>query len=159
MKLRQYQPDDFQGLWELDQRCFPPEIAYSRNELAYYLRSKTSICLIGEEQNQMAGFAIGHVDRRGFGHVITLDIDPKLQRSGMGTLLMNELEERFRAAQCKSVFLEVAVNNRAALAFYKKHGYSVLKTLRRYYPGDLDGLMMGKRIGDGALQRSEKRMS
>jgi len=59
---------------------------------------------------------------------------------------MQALEERLRAAGCKTILLEVAVDNRAALTFYKKHGYSVLKTLPRYYPGGLDGLLMGKTI-------------
>jgi ribosomal protein S18 acetylase RimI-like enzyme len=59
---------------------------------------------------------------------------------------MKGLEEKFVSAGCTSVFLEVAVDNGSALAFYKRHGYSVLKTLRRYYPGNLDGLLMGKAI-------------
>ena len=59
---------------------------------------------------------------------------------------MKALEAKFALAGCKSVFLEVAVNNRPALAFYRKQGYTVLKTLRRYYPGNLDGLLMGKSI-------------
>jgi ribosomal protein S18 acetylase RimI-like enzyme len=42
--------------------------------------------------------------------------------------------------------LEVAVDNRAGLSFYKKHGFSVVRTLRRYYPGGLDGLLMGKKV-------------
>jgi ribosomal-protein-alanine N-acetyltransferase len=95
---------------------------------------------------RLLGFAVGESDRRGFGHVITLDVEPAERKLGVGSALMQALESRFRAADCKSILLEVAVDNRAALRFYKKHGYSVLKTLRHYYPGDLDGLLMGKRI-------------
>ena len=53
---------------------------------------------------------------------------------------------RFHLAGCTSSVLEVAVNNKAALAFYKKHSYSVLKVLRRYYPNGLDGFLMGKQL-------------
>ena len=88
----------------------------------------------------------GNRDRRGFGHIITLDVDPVRQRSGCGSTLIEALEARFVSTGCDSIRLEVAVNNRAALGFYKKHGYAVVKTLRRYYPGGLDGLLMGKRI-------------
>jgi ribosomal protein S18 acetylase RimI-like enzyme len=45
------------------------------------------------------------------------------------------------------VSLEVAVDNEVALRFYKKKGYSVLRVLPRYYPGSVDGLLMGKRLG------------
>ena len=147
--LRAYRADDFESLWELDQRCFQTEIAYSREELAYYLRNKAAICLLAWEGDRIAGFILGHRDRRGFGHIVTLDIDPAQRRSGVGTTLMQALEERLCLSECSSILLEVAVNNIAALTFYKKHGYSVLKTLRRYYPGGLDGLLMGKRIGSG----------
>lgn len=147
MELREYRPGDFERLWELDQRCFEPAIAYSRRELGHYLRSKTAICLIAWRENALLGFVVGHSDPRNFGHVVTLDIDPARRHSGIGSTLMQALEERFKDAGCKSIFLEVAVNNRMALSFYKKRGYSVLKTLRHYYPGDLDGLLMGKKIG------------
>lgn len=146
MELREYRTEDFEKLWELDQRCFSSQIAYSRRELAHYLRSKTAISFVAWDAQRLLGFAVGESDRRGFGHVITLDVEPADRKSGVGSALMEALERRFRAADCKSIFLEVAVDNRAALRFYKKHGYSVLKTLRHYYPGDLDGLLMGKRI-------------
>jgi ribosomal protein S18 acetylase RimI-like enzyme len=146
VELREYSAGHFQRLWELDQRCFTSEIAYSRRELAHYLRSKKAVCLIAWDGDQLLGFVVGHSDPRGFGHVVTLDVDPDARHLGIGSTLMLALEERFKNAGCKSIFLEVAVNNLVALRFYKKHDYSVLKTLPRYYPGDLDGLLMGKRI-------------
>jgi ribosomal-protein-alanine N-acetyltransferase len=146
MELREYSPDDFSRLWELDQRCFSPDIAYSRRELSHYLKNKNTVCLVAWKAEEIVGFILGHVDRRGFGHVVTLDVDPGARNTGLGSCLMTALEERLRASDCTSVFLEAAVNNRTALSFYKKHGYSVLKTLRRYYPGGLDGLLMGKRL-------------
>jgi len=148
MKLREYRPADFEQLWALDQQCFSADVAYSREELAYYLAGKTSICLVASEKNQMLGFILGD-HHRGLGHIVTLDVAPTSRRSGLGSTLIRSLEERFASENCTSVFLEVAVNNPAALAFYKAHCYSVLKTLRRYYPGGLDGLLMGKRIGKG----------
>ena len=145
-ELRRCNKGDFEQLWALDQRCFAPEIAYSRQELDYYLRHKSAICLVAGEGQKLRGFILGHPEARGFGHIITLDVDASARRSGLGSQLMKALEAKFALAGCKSVFLEVAMNNAAALAFYKKHGYTALKTLRQYYPGNLDGLLMGKSI-------------
>jgi ribosomal-protein-alanine N-acetyltransferase len=150
--LREYSPEDFDRLWELDQRCFPTDIAYSRRELAHYLSRKTAICLIAEKGQTILGFIVGQTDPRRFGHVITLDVELAERKLGIGSTLMQALEQRFREANYKSILLEVAVNNREGLSFYKKHGYSVLKILRHYYPGDLDGILMGKR-----LQKTESR--
>jgi [ribosomal protein S18]-alanine N-acetyltransferase len=146
-ELREYVPADFEQLWSLDQRCFPREIAYSREELAYYLRSPGAVCLLAGENKEVTGFILGHRTREDAGHIVTLDVDAQYRRVGLGSTLMEAVENRFRSAGCESALLEVAVNNDAALKFYKKHGYSVLKTLRRYYPGGLDGLLMGKRLG------------
>lgn len=145
-ELRGCKREDFEELWALDQRCFSKDIAYSREELHYYLRHKSAICLLACEGQQLRGFILGHPEARGFGHIITLDVDASARRSGLGSELMRALEAKFAMAGCKSIFLEVAVNNGPALAFYKKHGYTVMKTLRRYYPGNLDGLLMGKSI-------------
>ena len=145
-EIRQYRPEDFAQLWALDQACFSPEIAYSRDELAYYLRAPRALCFVAEENDGPVGFILGHQQRGAVGHVITLDVTPHLQRSGLGSVLMRKLEGSFAALGCDALMLEVAVNNHPGLSFYKKHGLSVVKTLRRYYPGGLDGLLMGKKL-------------
>jgi [ribosomal protein S18]-alanine N-acetyltransferase len=149
-EIRQYRPDDFEQLWALDQACFSPEIAYSRDELAYYLRAQRALCFVAEEKGEPVGFILGHQQRRGVGHVVTLDVAPQIQRSGLGSILMKKLEAGFAALGCDSLMLEVAVNNHPGLRFYKKHGFCVVKTLRRYYPGGLDGLLMGKKLSTEA---------
>ncbi|HEU5234258.1 MAG TPA: N-acetyltransferase [Terriglobales bacterium] len=145
-EIRQYRPDDFEQLWALDQACFSREIAYSRDELAYYLRAPRALCFVAEENGGPMGFILGHQQRGGVGHVVTLDVAPQVQRSGLGSILMKKLEAGFATLGCDSLILEVAVNNHPGLSFYKKHGFSVVKTLRRYYPGGLDGLLMGKKL-------------
>jgi [ribosomal protein S18]-alanine N-acetyltransferase len=145
-ELRDYRPSDFEQLFQLDQRCFQENIAYSRGELAHYLRGRNAICLLACEGDKLLGFILGDVTPRGSGHIVTLDISPEARQAGLATALMAALQDRFSALSCRAVLLEVAVNNHAALAFYKKHGFSVLKTLRRYYPGGLDGLLMGKNM-------------
>lgn len=142
--LRDYDASDFDTLVEIDQACFPPEIAYSRREFAHYLRSTRAVCILAVDDSKTLGFILGHQCRTHRGHIVTLDVISSARSHGIGSLLMNALESRFRSAGCDSMLLEVAVNNSVAMRFYKRHGFSVLKTLPRYYPGDLDGLLMGK---------------
>ena len=159
LTLRDYRPDDFKRLWQLDQSCFVAGISYSRAELRHYIDRKTAITIVAEEGDQLLGFLIADRDRRGFGHIITIDVDPKQQRKRIGTALMKSAEARLNEAGCKSVFLETAVDNLKALSFYKRHGYSVLKTLPRYYLNSVDGLLMGKSIvhEEGASHRFHSR--
>lgn len=145
-EIRQYRSDDFEQLWKLDQTCFSREIGYSRDELAYYLRAPRALCFVAEEKHEPVAFILGHQQRGGVGHIVTLDVAPQVQRNGLGSILMQKVETSFAALGCGSLRLEVAVNNHPGLSFYKKHGFSVIKSLRRYYPGGLDGLLMGKKL-------------
>jgi ribosomal protein S18 acetylase RimI-like enzyme len=63
---------------------------------------------------------------------------------GVGTLLLQAAEERLRAAGSRAVGLETAVDNLAALSFYKRHGYSVIRTWPRYYSNGVDALVLKK---------------
>jgi ribosomal protein S18 acetylase RimI-like enzyme len=49
-------------------------------------------------------------------------------------------------ATCRSVELETAVDNSGALAFYKRHQYSVVKTIPRYYTNGVDAFVLEKEL-------------
>jgi len=149
--LRNYQPKDFSRLLEIDQSCFVEGIAYSKEEMRYFLGMPTAITLVALQDEKVMGFVIADRFRprrasRSMGKIITIDVAPQAQHSGVGTLLMSSVEGELKQAGCDYVSLEVAVDNEAALKFYKKHDYSVLKTLPRYYLDSIDGLLMGKRL-------------
>jgi ribosomal-protein-alanine N-acetyltransferase len=151
LTLRRYQPRDFPRLLEIDQSCFVEGIAYSAQEMRYFLGMPTAITLVGLQDEKIMGFVIADTFRprrasRSMGKIITIDVAPQAQHSGLGTLLMSSIEAELKSAGCDYVSLEVAVDNEPALKFYKKHGYSVLKTLPRYYLDSIDGLLMGKRL-------------
>ncbi|MCI0353830.1 MAG: GNAT family N-acetyltransferase [Acidobacteria bacterium] len=143
--LRPYRPADFDTLWRIDQECFPPGIAYSRAELAHCVKQPGAFTLVGEKDGAIAGYVVAE-SHRNRGHIVTIDVLPQARRSGLGSKLLAAGEHHLRAAACTSVSLETAVDNHAALAFYKRHGYSVVGTIRRYYQGTLDALRMEKRL-------------
>jgi [ribosomal protein S18]-alanine N-acetyltransferase len=165
--LRDFQPADFDTLWRIDQSCFPPGISYSRAELKFYMRRPGSFTLVAAEavsstaantdlrnieknsapgattNPTIAGFIVAEGDR-GSGHIITIDVISAARRSGVGSLLLRGAEDRLRAAHCRAVELETAVDNVSALSFYKRHGYSVIKTFPRYYSNGVDALVLTK---------------
>ncbi len=151
LQVRKYQRADFERLLEIDQSCFIEGIAYSEQELRYFLAMPTAISLVGADDENILGFIIADRFRprrasRSVGKIITIDVAPEAQHIGLGTLLMNSAEQELKQAGCDYVSLEVAVDNDPALKFYKKHDYSVLKVLPRYYMDSIDGLLMGKRL-------------
>lgn len=143
MRLRAYRPVDFQALWKLDQLCFAPGIAYSRSMLAAFLEEPGAFTIVAEEKGVVQGFILTHVDKK-HGHIITIDIRETMRRTGLGSRLLKAAEDRLRRLQKEGVVLEVAVDNLPALTFYKRHGFSVVKTIPRYYSNGLDALEMAK---------------
>jgi len=94
----------------------------------------------------IAGFVTFHLERQGYGHVITLDVHPEARRHGLGTLLMNAVFERLRKVGAFMVVLEVAANNHAALAFYEKLGFARVRVLEGYYSRNVDAILMTRRL-------------
>ena len=141
--IRDAQPEDFERLWRMDQECFPPGISYSRQELKTYMKYRGSFTLVATSgQSEIAGFIVAK--NGSTGHIITIDVGPHERRSGVGSLLLKGAEDRLCAAGSSAVGLETAVDNIAALAFYKRHGYAVIRTWPRYYSNGVDALVLKK---------------
>jgi ribosomal-protein-alanine N-acetyltransferase len=152
--LRDYRPEDFNTLWEIDQSCFAPGIAYSQFELRSYIRGSGTLTLVAEAAESEGpsptsritlGFLIAEA-RRGAGHIITLDVRSQARRHGVGSTLMEVAESRMAGAKCRLVRLETAVDNVSALAFYKRLQYDVVETIPRYYSNGLDALLLEKSL-------------
>ena len=156
--LRDFRREDFETLCRIDQSCFPSGISYSRLELSAYIRCRGAFTLVAEsaeleqpERGEIAkpapsilGFIVAEASRRGMGHIMTIDVVSAARRFGVGSKLLAAAEERLQSAGVTQVFLEAAVDNQAALAFYKRHGYFVVKTIPRYYSNGLDAFVLHK---------------
>jgi ribosomal-protein-alanine N-acetyltransferase len=149
--IREFNSDDFDTLWHIDQQCFPAGIAYSRRELAGFIALRGSMTLVAESESgsassQIVGFIVAKVARKVLGHVVTIDVIAGERRSGVGSLLLSAVEKRLQQAGCRGMVLETAVDNRGALNFYKRHGYDVIKTVPRYYSNGVDAFVLQKTL-------------
>ncbi|HEY6339839.1 MAG TPA: N-acetyltransferase [Candidatus Sulfotelmatobacter sp.] len=162
--IRDFRPEDFEILWRMDQECFAPGISYSRPELKFFIRRRRSFTLVaelapeqageqgaakrvektgaGDANARVAGFLVTQTGRAG--HIITIDVATSARRLGVGSQLLQAAEDRLREEGSTAVGLETAVDNLAALVFYKRHGYSVIETVPRYYSNGVDALRLKK---------------
>ncbi len=157
MKTRSYTAQDFQVLYDMDQKCFPRGIAYSRRMLRWFLSLPGANCILATVDSEIVGFIL--TDSEGSkGQIITLDVLNTHRRSGIGSLLLHEAESRLRAAGVRQVTLETAINNEAAIAFWQKHGYRTDAVLKRYYLGTLDAFRMRKALSAPTSAGSGRRI-
>jgi ribosomal protein S18 acetylase RimI-like enzyme len=170
-RIRQFQKADFDTLWRIDQACFDPQLAYSKPEMAFYIRRPGSFTLVAEGEGRegegnggaaaaipgfgipgcgilgfgILGFIVAEA-RRARGHIITIDVVAQARRSGVGSALLQAAEERLLRGGTVAVALETPVNNEPAIRFYKQKGYFVEKTVAGYYSNQLDALVMTKEL-------------
>jgi ribosomal-protein-alanine N-acetyltransferase len=141
LRIRDFRPDDLEAAYELDQRCFDREIAYTRGQIRAFLSRPGAVGLIAESHGRLSGFAIG--ESAGFrGHVVTIDVDASDRRRGAGKQLLAELLRRLAAGGVREVRLEVDLRNAAAIRFYERMGFREKRRLPGYYGPGLDGMRM-----------------
>ena len=141
--------DELERLFQLDQVCFPPEIAYSRKELKHFLLHPKCTTWIAQDGEALAGFLmLERSNRRGraVGHIVTLDVDPAQRRRRVGSLLMYAAEQRMQHEAIAVMRLEVAENNPEARHFYNSLGFSLIGHIAHYYGGRVNAEVMEKPV-------------
>jgi len=144
-QLRAYLPADFDQLYEIDQICYEPEIAYSRRELRNYMRFPGATCTVAEIDGKIAGFCLAAWQDE-IGYIVTMDVLPNHRRIGMASALLRDVEQKFLIAGVQAIWLETAMENEPAIAFWQKHGFGKVRVRKRYYPGGRDAYSMTKLI-------------
>ena len=145
LSLRTYTLEDFETLYEIDQECYEPALAYSKREFGNYLRFPGAECVIAEENGNTAGFCLT-AHQRARGTIITIDVLEKFRRRGVGTALLAEAERKLAAHGVKEIGLETATDNESAIAFWQTHGYRTRGVWKGYYSRGRDAFAMTKRI-------------
>ena len=137
-------PADFEQLYAIDHAAFSEDIAYSRLELQFYLRSRVCRTLVAEDANEIVGFVVGCSEPRKLGHIITIDVIPHRQRQQIGSFLLAEIEQWLWRRGAEAIYLETPVDDAGAKGFYEKHKYFVFDRFEGYYNNTLDAFVMMK---------------
>lgn len=106
----------------------------------------TSALLVSNQNNPM-GFVLFR-KAADEAEVLTICTRPAFRQKGHGKLLMQHLESVLKKDDVKSLFIEVAISNHAALVLYASSGFENAGTRKNYYSrGDgshEDALIMRK---------------
>ncbi len=107
---------------------------WTREEFAAYITGEgTPVHVACDSKRRIAGFAM----LRHLGddvELITIAVDRKWRKKGVGLMLMRALFEATRMSPAKRMLLEVAADNTAALKLYGKLGFEKVGERKGYYP-------------------------
>lgn len=146
MSIRDFQPADLPPLSEIDRKCFPPGVSYSREELAAFIAHRPARTWVAEDEGSIVGFVVANREPVRVGHIITIDVLEGSRRQGTGTGLMEVAEDWARKAGLQLIYLETAEENLAAHCFYEARGYRKVDKVERYYNNGQSAWVMVKHL-------------
>lgn len=109
------------------------------------IRARDTIVLVAEIQNPIVGFAIMNFGDAS-AHLSLLAVRPSHQRCGIGSRMMEWLEESALTAGIATVNLELRTNNAMARDFYRALGFKETAYIPCYYLGVETALRMSRDI-------------
>jgi len=140
VRIRPAVLSDFERIVEIENSCFPHELAYSRGQLRHLLLHAHSTVLVETYKRHLRGFVIVlYKTGTSVAGIETINVDPSYQNQGIGARLLTAAENDVRSRGMKKIRLEVATSNRAAIQLYKRAGFTILSLLPRYYLYDHAG--------------------
>lgn len=93
-------------------------------------------------RDEIAGFVAGSRHSQTEARVLLLAVDLDMRRIGIGTALMNDFMKLCRDHGMMSIRLEVQTQNTAAIVFYRKLGFVIISTMKKYYTDLSDAYAM-----------------
>jgi ribosomal protein S18 acetylase RimI-like enzyme len=140
-------PEDFAGLYAIEEACFPPPFRFGRRYMRQLVNSTNAATWIAEDAGRMAGFAIvewtrGPVERTAY--IQTIEVAPDDRGQGIASELLRRIEGSARAVGAEAIELHVDAENAGAIRLYRAHGFLCQGREENYYALDRAALIFGK---------------
>jgi ribosomal-protein-alanine N-acetyltransferase len=141
--IRQMRFDDIDKVYNLETELFPNP--WPRSFFEHDLVLRNTIALIVEYRNKVIGYSLASCNDGKF-HITNIAVNRGCQREGIGTELMNRLENFALDQGCTYAYLEVRTDNIAAIKMYKALGYTISRRHKLYYINGDDAYVMDKEL-------------
>lgn len=80
------------------------------------------------------------------GEIFMIAVDKNFHGKGIGKVIMEFILEKMKEENVKEIYLDVSVNNKRAINFYKKYGFEELYIREKYYRNLEDAILMKKQL-------------
>jgi ribosomal-protein-alanine N-acetyltransferase len=146
---RPYNPEDFDPLYALEERCFEPPSRFGRRYMRLLVGRANAATWIAEEDGRLWGFAIVEWSECRCGvtaYIQTIEVAPEMRGRGVGGALLGSIEGSARAAGAGLIWLHVEAANAGAIRLYEAQGYVCDGRQENYYPHGRAALIYVKRL-------------
>lgn len=150
--VRPFKKEDQAKIYEIEVASFNDP--WPSSFFTYIYGKAPDLFLVAVEKGEILGYVLGELRETMFsgvsyssnmGHILNIAVKKERRNRGIGTLLIKEIENRFKGKGATQVTLEVRETNATARLFYKSRGFAEIGRVRAYYP-DEDAIIMGKTL-------------
>lgn len=141
--IRTMRFEDLDAVCSIEHSVFPnpwPRVFFEKD-----LESSNTVAFVAVENEKIIGYSIGACIDVEF-HITNIAVGLGHQRRGIGLVLLQKMEDVAIDRGCVFAYLEVRTNNLPAINMYKKYGYDVIYTRKRYYIDGDDAYVMHKEL-------------
>lgn len=128
LTIREFQADDIDGLFFLEQQCYPPPLAMSYPQLRALLKEPgiAALVIVGEDggRPRMVGvLTVKPEPPQSRLVVVSLMVDPEYRRAGLGRRLAERARRAARTLGLSQVAVPLEAGNDAGAAFLRALGF------------------------------------
>jgi ribosomal-protein-alanine acetyltransferase len=139
LSVRVFEPGDADAILSIQAES--PEVAqWSRRAYERLVQEKMT-GWIAEANGSISGFVAAR-QVAGDAEILNFAVRSAARRGGIGALLLNEVLAWAKSTHAEKIYLEVRESNRAARAFYERHGFRETGRRPRYYDAPTEDALL-----------------
>lgn len=141
LQIRPVRQADLESVWKIEQECYAH--GWSRDQLSQEIEQPAGtfeLCCVGP---QIAGYICYWLIAAEL-QILNVATASAFRRRGVAALLLEHALSSCARRGLDSAWLEVRAGNSAAIALYRRFGFSVEGCRSAYYPDGEDALLMGR---------------
>ena len=142
--------EDLEKIHRIESDLYPKPWTFNFFRIMFHINE--DLFIVAVDDKALVGYAVGEIEKRGkvgtprkAGHVMNIAVKSQYQGMGIGTMLLDDIENRFLSKGADIAYLEVRESNKRAQQVYRHRGYEYVRTVEGYY-GDEDGFIMTKKL-------------
>ena len=145
MEIRNIKESDLLDVYNLGCQIFG-DIAHS-SLVVRQIYDLVSPFMFVAVDGALLGYSTGGIDAtEGYGHIMSLAVDPNARGRGVGAALTEAVEKSLIEKSVTTLQLVVSPENDAAIGLYEKLGYNRIQIVSDYFGPGADRLMMRKAV-------------
>ncbi len=142
--IRAFRPSDLDRIMKIERAAFSRE-AYTRKMFLQLYRECADLFVVAKRARRIAAYMSTCADSNQ-AELISIAVDPKRRKLGLGSALMRHTLAALKVRKVRRVVLMVRIDNTEAVRFYRRFGFTRLRTVPGYYEDGGAAYSMRKRL-------------